>query len=104
MRLLDMIDVHQDGNGVLWMIRSGDNAGMTSLVSTPRCWSFTIKDKRLTVQALEQLLYEAVQSKILCPTGESRSIHSEDFLKLEVDVTEFVEVCLLNTSPSQEHG
>lgn len=104
MRLLDLIDVHQDGSGVLWMLRSGDNAGMTSLVSTPRCWSFTIKDKRLTVQVLERLLYEAVAGKILVPSGESKSIHSEDFLKLEVEVTEFVEIRLLNNTVDQDHG
>ena len=104
MKLLDLIDVHQDGNGVLWMIRSGENAGMTSLVSIPRSWSFTIKDKRLTVRVLEQLLYEAVNGKILRPSGESNAIHGEDFLKLEVEVTEFVDIRLVNTTPDQDHG
>jgi hypothetical protein len=104
MKLLDLIDVHQDGDGVLWMIRSGENAGMTSLVSTPRCWSFTIKDKRLSVQVLEQILYEAVAGRILVPSGGSRSIHSEDFLKLEVEITEFVEIRLVNSRPDMDHG
>ena len=98
MRITDLIEINHGGPGVLWMLRSGDNAGMTSLVSTPHCWAFTITNRRLTVQKLEWILYEAIRLKILKPDDLS------SFGNLEVELTEFGDFHLLSSKPDQEHG
>ncbi len=85
------------------MFRTGIHAGRTSLVYAPNCFAIEIKNPRLTVQCLEQMMNDYRIIGCLIPLGKFQIISGEQFLNLMVlDEEEgFVADCGL---PNQIHG
>ena len=106
MKLLDLIELHQDTHrdAVLWIFRSGPKAGMSSRVWIPNSWAIVIKDQTLTPQNLEYLLYSFQCQGFLKPEGHFNILHGERFLYLSVNRDSFGYWSIEQERPDQIHG
>ena len=106
MKLLDLINLHQESHekAVLWVFRFGQRAGMTSMVHLPNCFAIEIKDPRLTVQILEQMIHEYKEMGCLKPQGPNKILNGEQFLPLMVDIDEYGMMSAYCDKPNLTHA
>ncbi len=106
MRLLDLITLHQDchENAVLWLLRAGAQAGLTSYAHVPNSFAIEITEPRLTIQKLEQMINDYRLLGCLEPSGPHKIINGEHFLPLLVDIDEYGIMSAHCSRADQIHG